>query len=299
VFAAEGSAEHRGFGLSDAISVAFLLVIPVVLWWLWKKDVIRPGSFERPDARGRSVGSSPWSAWVLGAVGMFLAQDIAAAIGQLLAGVLDTSGASHEMTPRQQAVALLCGGSAGFLVGLPLLHFLGRAEWGRGAGLSIRPRGKDGVQGLKFLLLALPLVQGAGIAGALVSSLVTGQEPDELTHSTLRTIREHPWSAASWGMIVAAVAMAPIAEEILFRVLIQSSLLRLTGSVWGSILTTSVGFAAVHLIGGAVEVQALPALFVLGVGLGIAYERTGRVWVPIAMHMLFNAVNVAVTLGTS
>ena len=36
--------------------------------------------------------------------------------------------------------------------------------------------------------------------------------------------------------------------------------------------------------------------FVLSIGLGIAFERTKRIGVPILMHVLFNAGNVAITL---
>ena len=43
---------------------------------------------------------------------------------------------------------------------------------------------------------------------------------------------------------------------------------------------------------GAARWRALPALFVLSIGFGWIYEKTGRLWASIVMHVLFNAVNV-------
>jgi membrane protease YdiL (CAAX protease family) len=68
------------------------------------------------------------------------------------------------------------------------------------------------------------------------------------------------------------------------------------GRAWAAIACTSAAWTLTHA--GPVPASALPSLFVLGLGLGLAYERTRRLGVPIAMHMLFNAINVfAVTQG--
>jgi membrane protease YdiL (CAAX protease family) len=49
-------------------------------------------------------------------------------------------------------------------------------------------------------------------------------------------------------------------------------------------------FAVMHW--DATAPHAVPALFVLGLGLGGIYEKTGRLTAPIVMHMLFNAGNL-------
>jgi membrane protease YdiL (CAAX protease family) len=46
-------------------------------------------------------------------------------------------------------------------------------------------------------------------------------------------------------------------------------------------------FAAVHS-----NVEHWPALFVLGVGMGYAYEKSGSLWRPIFIHALFNGVTI-------
>jgi membrane protease YdiL (CAAX protease family) len=57
-----------------------------------------------------------------------------------------------------------------------------------------------------------------------------------------------------------------------------------------AIIVTAVLFAAVHFP----QPQSIPAIFLLALGLGYAYERTGSLVAPIVMHMIFNAVNMLI-----
>ena len=65
---------------------------------------------------------------------------------------------------------------------------------------------------------------------------------------------------------------------------------------WAAIVLTSLLFAAVH------PPFSIPIIFVLAVGLGYLYERTGNLWAPIFVHAAFNSISlilflVALTLG--
>ena len=52
-----------------------------------------------------------------------------------------------------------------------------------------------------------------------------------------------------------------------------------------------------HFVGGGpVPWHALPPLFTLSIGIGIAFERTRGLATPITMHVLFNAANIAVAI---
>jgi membrane protease YdiL (CAAX protease family) len=44
------------------------------------------------------------------------------------------------------------------------------------------------------------------------------------------------------------------------------------------------------------EPWSVPLIFVLSLMLGYLYERTGTLWAPIAVHFVFNAVNVLFVL---
>ena len=83
-----------------------------------------------------------------------------------------------------------------------------------------------------------------------------------------------------------AVVVAPVAEEALFRGLLLPVLVRHAGPVAGLALVAA-SFAALH------GVESLPALAAFSVALSLAYARTGTLLVPMAMHALFNAANLA------
>ena len=87
-------------------------------------------------------------------------------------------------------------------------------------------------------------------------------------------------------IIILAVAVAPVAEETVFRFFIYGVLRRYFGIAAG-LLVNALLFAAVH--------QHLPSfapLFVLGSCFTLAYEWSGSVLVPMMMHSLFNSANL-------
>lgn len=81
-----------------------------------------------------------------------------------------------------------------------------------------------------------------------------------------------------------AVLIAPVAEELFFRGLLQTLLVRLARNRWLSIVLASLAFGAVHFQ----QPHAMAALAVLGVLIGYAYERTGSLVPPIVIHAVFN-----------
>ncbi len=102
-----------------------------------------------------------------------------------------------------------------------------------------------------------------------------------------------------WALIAAAVVGAPLVEEMIYRVFLQSSISRATGLPWVGILAAAVVFAVAHAVGPAeqrVPWYAAVPIGVLGLACGLAYERTKRLLVPITMHACFNAMNVAMAM---
>jgi membrane protease YdiL (CAAX protease family) len=132
----------------------------------------------------------------------------------------------------------------------------------------------------------------------MVSEWVLGREPEQIAHDTLKALVENPGAPAAWMLGGSAVVLAPLSEELVFRVFLQSMLLRLLGSAWGAIFLASAVFAAVHMGQGVPResAHALAPLFVLSVGMGVSYERSRSLWAPVVMHMGFNAANVALAV---
>lgn len=91
-------------------------------------------------------------------------------------------------------------------------------------------------------------------------------------------------------MAVAAVLVAPVAEEVVFRGYLYPASKRFCGPV-GAVLFSSLIFAAAHG-----NVVALVPLFVLAVLLCAVFEFTGSLWACIAVHFLFNGATVAMQL---
>jgi membrane protease YdiL (CAAX protease family) len=109
------------------------------------------------------------------------------------------------------------------------------------------------------------------------------------THPVLKYM--HAFSP-SWRVlaVIEAVVLAPLAEEMFFRGIVQSFFRRAFHSPRLAILLASAIFAVVHH---GSEPQALPSLFALALVLGYNYERTGRLISPILIHAIFNAVSLA------
>ncbi len=61
---------------------------------------------------------------------------------------------------------------------------------------------------------------------------------------------------------------------------------------WAGILITAVIFAGVHMVMANGAIDWFPILFLLGIGLGYLYERTGNLWADMTLHASFNGVSV-------
>jgi membrane protease YdiL (CAAX protease family) len=87
-------------------------------------------------------------------------------------------------------------------------------------------------------------------------------------------------------VVIAAVVIAPLAEETLFRGFVYGVLKRYTDAPFAA-LASSLMFAIIHL-----HVGSLLPLCVLAVLFCIAYEITGCLLVPMLLHAIFNATSI-------
>lgn len=279
------------------LGVATLLVLALLL----AGGLLKPGGFEKAGAR--DLGPVPWMIWIFAALVVLLA--MYSAKGVLTAtGAFDKLGGEGGLTDAQTDVVTTLGAYAlGGIAGLGMLFVLHKSAPAAGLRLS----GLDAPLGFGCFLLAFPIVQLSAIgAFALYKSVTQGDQPDPIAHAVLRSIRDQFAGGTqdmwTWLTIAAAVIGAPIVEELIYRIFLQSALLKLFKSPWVSIIVTALIFAGMHRIASdpkaAVPWHALIPLFTLGVTMGVAYERTRRVGVPIVMHMCFNALMIAlVVLG--
>jgi membrane protease YdiL (CAAX protease family) len=179
------------------------------------------------------------------------------------------------------------------------------------------------IAGLVGSLVAVPLVFLASMATEFVWEALHYSHPGE--HELLKVLGESGNPLLGVVLIAAAVAIAPLFEEVLFRGHLQTLLtygwVRLRARPvmtlempvipleagfapppapeaprrpepavwmrWISVLVTAALFSLVH------PAWMRPPIFVLAICLGYAYERTGNLWTTITMHAVFNGVSTA------
>lgn len=91
-------------------------------------------------------------------------------------------------------------------------------------------------------------------------------------------------------LILAAVVLAPLAEEVFFRGFVFGGLRRSLG-FGGAALFSSALFAVLHMMW-----VSSPPLFLVGLGAAIQYGRYRSLAAPLALHIAFNAVALTLEL---
>ena len=156
----------------------------------------------------------------------------------------------------------------------PWQSFLGVRSWadaGRNIGIGVAA-GALAIPGIFLLneisVILLTLLQGA---------------PEVQT--TVQIIR---LTVSSWyrlGFAVAAIVLAPVGEEILFRGLLYRTI-RDSGWPRAALILSSVTFGFIHF-----NPMALVPLSYFALLLALLYEKSGSLLAPMAAHASFNAFN--------
>jgi membrane protease YdiL (CAAX protease family) len=155
----------------------------------------------------------------------------------------------------------------------------------RGGWLPPAPPRIPHPRAVRTILLAWGLVV-VSMAALSVLHGALGVEPREQAQ-IVEAVRALP----AWQIYLSIALLGPIGEEIFFRRFVFTTLRGAFG-LWPAHATTSLLFAVVHLNFAAFAIYA-----VMGLILGLAYERTGRLYVPVAVHAINNAALTAALLN--
>jgi membrane protease YdiL (CAAX protease family) len=149
-----------------------------------------------------------------------------------------------------------------------------------GLGLSPRRWLCDSLRAVAAYLAVIPIC-----IGLLLLSTYLLPPGAAKKHDLLVLLHEVSpvWQPLIW---LSAGVLAPLAEEIYFRGIMQSFIRGQTGRPWAAVVLAAAFFAAVHLS----QPQAVASLFALALAMGYNYERTGRLISPILIHVIFNTV---------
>jgi uncharacterized protein len=125
------------------------------------------------------------------------------------------------------------------------------------------------------MLVETPLTE----VSAWALDMLSVPHPDQ---ESVETFRQYSKASAILGFLIQAVLIFPVIEELFFRGFLLTFLKNYT-STWFAIVLSGGIFAFAHLNLGVVV-----PLWFLGIVLGVAYEHTGSLLVPISVHACFN-----------
>ncbi|NNC87484.1 MAG: CPBP family intramembrane metalloprotease [Akkermansiaceae bacterium] len=150
---------------------------------------------------------------------------------------------------------------------------------------------KRGFTGTGYLALGSPRLRPVLawsvvvlVVGLLFNLAAPAMGVDETPEFMLDIVRSTDWPVF---LLVGVVAGAPLLEEFIFRGLLFRGWRVSALGVWGTIIVTSLLWTLMHAA--QYEFAILAHIFLLGILLGYARERTGNLWIPIAMHAANNA----------
>jgi membrane protease YdiL (CAAX protease family) len=165
------------------------------------------------------------------------------------------------------------------------------------AGLSGLGFGRKGILGdiasaAAMFIAVWPLVMAALYIVIAVGKLIAGPDFQMEQNEGLTVILQYEQWSLRILMIFFAMILTPVFEELLFRGLVQSYLRSLCLSPWQAIFIASVIFSLLH------PLMHFPALLILSIAMGYAYEKSGSLLRPIFIHLFFNASTIAFALLT-
>jgi membrane protease YdiL (CAAX protease family) len=135
-----------------------------------------------------------------------------------------------------------------------------------------------------------PLVLGTLYVVIAVGKLIVGPDFQMEQNEGLTVIMQYEQWPLRILMICFAAVLTPIFEEIIFRGLLQSYLRNIGLSRWQTVFIASVIFTLLH------PLMHFPALLILSIAMGYAYEKSGSLLRSIFIHLLFNGLTIAFAL---
>lgn len=262
------------------MGVGFLIAIALAVWQFLRGWSDAPKRELKFNAADLTVG--------LGFVALIFLDKV----------LLDVSGRWIDW-PEKIALGIRTVAGLGLIAGT--VFFLGKAFMTEGDGFAeagLTPRRP--LRDLLFTAVGLPVgvvLTFLTLTGVNLLATRLGFPSPEVNHGILQQMQDAEEREKLVALILTVVTFGPLLEELVFRGLLQTSLLEIFGRAarWRVIFVASAVFALVHV--GATTWHALPGLFVLGVVLGWLYERTGSLWPSILVHAGFNGLNVWLVLS--
>ena len=153
-------------------------------------------------------------------------------------------------------------------------------------GLDRMPVRRSLLLGIALLVSALPMVFAVDYIASILLKVNTTTDTQEV----IRIFENSSTAARRVPIILLAVVVAPVTEELAFRGYLYGVIKRYLGAVPALVLS-GILFALIHL-----NLPSFFPLLVLASVFALAYEVSGSLLVPMTMHALFNAFSLILVL---
>jgi len=239
--------------------------------WQWLRDRYPGLPDDNPYGRDLLTPALGLAVWLGGQGAAGIA--IAVIVGNGPTGFATLLSGMVGVVAAQMAVTLLSP------TRLPIVHAA------RLGGDPTAPFWRASTAALRVWTVLLPVV---ALASA-VNALLVG-DPDSV-HPIQEIASRHPDPVTLAALGAAAILLAPLAEELVFRGLLLRYFRQRFG-LWPAVVVSSLLFAAMHL-----SVDQMLPLTVLGVGFALAYVWVGNLWASVVLHALWNTGSFVLTVG--
>ena len=269
--------------VSEFLTTLCGIGICILLAWLGS-GMMNPVRFKLSGCPGRSNRLTPLHVLAVLVVSLLGASLIVQAVGFCV-----ELGETRKTLIAATALPLL-----GLVGGLIVAAFSFDGGISGGMGFTGRRWINDSIRSVISFLAILPICMGILLVTAYLIRWISPNRELLAPHRFLQILTDPGVPTLwRWVVILAAGVLAPLGEEVFFRGLLQSMFRRYLHRSWSAVVVTSILFSGVHFS----DIKSLPALFALSVAIGYNYERTGRLYAPIMIHMLFNLVMIAEALS--
>lgn len=243
---------------------------------MWNEDRHQVDDVVVPATEDQTLPLPKWGMW--SAIGLTLFAIVATLVGGFVAAAVLTLDMNSDLSSAIMGLALCLP----YVAVIGLLSLVTRRKGlPLAQGVGLRP-----VSVWRIAPFALVVAFGARLLTGLWGLLLQAFGVDLPGSRIDPTALLPPGVVGIVFTVLAACVLAPIAEEMVFRGVLLSALTERWGERVG-IVVSAAAFAAVHIYP-----FAMVPIFALALVLARLFLRSRTLWLPVAVHMLFNTLGV-------
>ncbi|MFA5424381.1 MAG: type II CAAX endopeptidase family protein [Phycisphaerae bacterium] len=205
------------------------------------------------------------------------------------------SSYTQESSPQRIFLQTLLQIFTNIAVAIAILIYVRRyfSKGLNGFGFDHSKIGKDLLCAVGYFIAMLPLVFAAIRLILIFGRLIISKDFQIEPHEQLKLIVSYTQPSIRIAILVSGAIITPFFEEILFRGLVQNSIRNMLNKPWPAIFISSAIFTFLHP-----NVHWL-AIYVVGLFLGYAYEKSGSLYRSIFLHAIFNGFTIIAVMTQS